>query len=136
MKKIIIGLVLLNASLCCFEQQWIVRTYHNELDNPVKVITHYLQNVQRIVQPKKKRKVHTQMIERTTMLVLNPGESKTITIKGDPMSAHRVLPGCIQVYDIEALDQTLLARHNVYRHDSFIISRNKRNKLKIHAEQA
>ena len=135
MKKVIIGLLLLPGCLMCTEEKWIEHTYRNELDNPVKIVTQYTQLTQRFVQPRKRRKLVSKIVHGRLACTLDPHESKTISIKGDAFSAHRLVPGSIKVFDVTEHDHAIVPKYNVRDHYTFVVSRNKRDKLSMHPER-
>lgn len=111
--------------------QWIEHTYHNNSENQVKVITHYTQIMQRFEQPKLKRRVSSKKIKGSVAHTLNSYETKTIRIKGDPLSSHKLVAGNINAIDLEAHDHAVVPKHNTQNRFDFVISRNKRDKLTI-----
>jgi hypothetical protein len=113
--------------------QWIEHTYANESDHAVKVITHYTQMMQRFIQPKVKRRVSSKKIKGSVTHTLNPHETKTIRIKGDSLSSHKLVAGNINVVDLEEHDHAIVPKHNTQNRFDFVISRNKRDKLTIKA---
>jgi hypothetical protein len=135
MKKLIIGLLLLPNCLMCTEEKWIEHTYRNELDNPVKIITQYTQLTQRFVQPRKRRKLVSKKVQGRVVHTIDPHESRTIAIKGDAFSAHRIIPGSIKVFDIHEHDHAIVPKYNVQNRYTFVVSRNKRDKLTMQSER-
>jgi|SRR5271155_1504109 len=131
MNKALIAVLLCPTLGLAIEQQWIEHTYRNELDNPVKIITQYTQVTQCFVQPKKRRKVVSKKIQQKVAYTLEPHESKTVIIKGDSLSARRIIPGNIKVFDICEHDHAIVPKHNVLDRNTFIVSRNKRDKLQM-----
>lgn len=132
MNKLILGLLLCPNLLLSTQEQWIEHTYRNELDNPVKIITQYTQITQRFVQPRQRRRVVSQKISGSVAHTINPHESKTITVKGDALSSHRLIPGSIRVFDLCEHDHAIVPKNNVQDRYTFVVSRNKRDRLSIH----
>lgn len=135
MKTLIFGLLLLPTCLIALDEKWLEHTYRNELDQPVKVITHYTQVTQHFIQPKKRKKVVSEKVSSSVTHTLNPHETKTITLRGDPLSARKLMPGNITVFDICEHDCAIVPRGNVKDRNTFIICRNKKDKLKMHAQR-
>jgi hypothetical protein len=119
----------------CTEEKWIEHTYRNELDNPIKIITQYTQLTQRFVQPRKRRKVVSKIVQGRVAHTLDPHESKTIAIKGDAFSSHRLIPGSIKVFDVCEHDHAIVPKHNVQDRYTFVVCRNKNDKLRMHAKR-
>jgi hypothetical protein len=130
MKRMLI-LLLCPLTTHAISTQWIEHTYRNESDNPVKVITHYTQVMQRFTQPKLRRRVSSKLIKGSVAHTLNPHETKTIALKGDPLSSRRIVAGNINVIDLEEHDQAVVPKHNAQNRFDFVIARNKRDKLTI-----
>lgn len=135
MKKLIFGLLLIPTFLIAIDEKWLEHTYRNELDHPVKVITNYTQVTQHFIQPRKRRKVISEKMSSSVVHTLCPHETKTIILRGDPLSARKLMPGNIRVFDLCEHDCAIVARSNVKNRDTFIICRNKRDKLKMHAQR-
>jgi len=131
MKKLIITFLLYSGFMTATPENWVEHTYHNNLDNPVKIITQYAQVTQRFIQPKLRRKVTSKKMTGTVAHTLNPHESKTIILKGDPLSSHRVVPGNIKVFDTCEHDHAIIPKHNVRNNFDFVITRTKWDKLTI-----
>jgi hypothetical protein len=129
--KRILALLLCPLITNAIPTQWIEQTYHNETDNPVKVIIHYTQVMQRFTQPKLRIRVSSKLIKGSVAHTLNPHESKTITLKGDPLSSHKLVAGNINIIDLEQHDHAVVPKHNAQNRFDFVIARNNRDKLTI-----
>jgi hypothetical protein len=134
MKKLIIGLLLCPSYLMSVQEKWLEHTYRNELDNPVKIITQYTQVTQGFVQPRKRRKVLSKKIACSVAHTLEPHETKTVTLKGEPLSARRLMPGSIKAFDTCEHDHAIVPKHNVHDRTTFVVCRNKKDKLKMKAQ--
>lgn len=134
MRNILILLLLMSGFTHGSSHQ-LVYTYHNDTDNPVKVITHYLQRTQKMLTIRGSRSIRSDKSHYTVANILHPHESKVITIIGDPLSAHHPLPDSIQVCDLKELDHAILPKYNVQRHNTFTIQRNRKGKLAIQGAQ-
>lgn len=135
MLKMLIMLALIPTTTLCLEDKWLEHTYHNDSDNAVEIVTQYAQVTQNFACLPHKRALHSYKTYRTVEHTLNPHESKQIFLKGDPLSAHRVLSGSIKVYDLDEHDHAILPTHNVQKNNTFTICRNKKDKLVIRASQ-
>lgn len=133
MKRMLVLALLLFYSVATLatREVWIEHTYHNESDNPIKVITHYTQIMQRFTQPKLRRRITSKKIKGCVAHTLNPHETKTVTLKGDPLSCHRLVVGNINIIDLEEHDHAVVPKHNAQKRFDFVIARNKRDKLTI-----
>jgi hypothetical protein len=134
MKKMIIGLLLCPSYLMCIEEKWLEHTYRNTLDNPVKIITQYTQVTQGFVQPRKRRKVVSKKIACNITHTLEPHETKTIILKGDPLSARKIMPGNLKVVDLDEHDYAVVPKYNVHDRNTFVVYRTKKDKLKMQAQ--
>lgn len=130
-KQLLKLLLLCPITALATPEIWIEHTYRNESDHPIKVITHYTQIMQRFTQPKIRRRISSKKIKGSVAHTLNPHESKTITLKGDPLSCHRIVAGNINIIDLEEHDHAVVPKHNTQKRFDFVITRNKRDKLTI-----